>query len=364
MKLFTRLLIGISAALIAAAAFFSCAQQGPIKIGVISPLSGTGAVYADLRDGLQLAADEVNARGGVNKKKLELIVEDDHGKADEAVAAFEKIETRDRPLFFVSVLSSLTVPIKPLAAREKVILFALVAASPEITAGNKWVYRFYSGAAQEAEATSTIMQNLHVKKLGVLYVDDSYGGPVYALAKQQFVRTGGTIVGVPFDTKTTDFRPLIKKLLAMPAIYVIALAAHYPPILSQLKEMGYAGPIICGSGASLPTVTGLEAAQGAYVATSIIYNPSYLFARNARLKFEERFKRPFTQYAANGYDLIKMVAGLLESHEVSREGLKTQLEGGLMYSGVFGSLSLRRGEQSIAFPLFPGHIVNKSIKYQ
>ncbi len=113
MKPFTRLLIGISAALIAAAAFVSCTQEATIKIGVISPLSGTGAVYADLRDGLQLAADEVNARGGVNKKKLELIVEDDHGKADETVAAFGKIETRDRPLFFVSALSSLYRPDHP-----------------------------------------------------------------------------------------------------------------------------------------------------------------------------------------------------------------------------------------------------------
>ncbi len=364
MKLSTRLLIAGAAALFAVAAFVSCTQQGTIKVGVISPLSGAGAVYADLRDGLQLAADEVNARGGVNKKKLELMVEDNHGKADEAVTAFEKIETRDRPLFFVSALSSLTVPITPLAAREKVILFALVAASPEITAGNEWIYRFYSGAEQEADAASTIIQNLHVKRLGVLYIDDNYGGPIYALAKQRLAKTGNTIIGIPFDTKTTDFRPQIKKLMDMSAIYVVALAAHYSPILSQLREAGYTGPIICGSGASLPTVTELEAAQGAYVATSIIYNPSYLFARNARVQFEERFKRPFTQYAANGYDLIKLVAGLLENHEVSRESLKKLLEGGLMYSGVFGSLSLRPGEQSIAFPLFPGQIVNKSIKYQ
>ncbi|HUX13608.1 MAG TPA: ABC transporter substrate-binding protein [Spirochaetia bacterium] len=364
MKLFTRLLIGGAAALIATAAFVSCTQQGTIKIGVISPLSGTGSVYADLRDGLQLAADEVNARGGVNKKKIKLIVEDDHGKADEAVAAFEKIEARDRPLFFVSVLSSLSVPIAPLAAREKVILFALVTASPEITVGNEWVYRFYSGAEEEADAVATIIANLRVKKLGVLYVDDSYGGPIYELTKQRFTHVGRTIIGIPFDTKTTDFRPQIKKLMDTSAIDVIALAAHYPLILSQLKEAGYTGAIICGSGASLPSVTGLEAAQGAYVATSIIYNPSYMFARNARLQFEDRFKRPFTQYAANGYDLIKLVAGLIENHEVSRESLKTLLEGGLMYSGVFGSLSLRPGEQSIAFPLFPGQIVNKSIKYQ
>jgi len=359
-----RLLVVGAAALIALAAFVSCTHQNAIKIGVISPLSGTGAVYADLRDGIQLAADEVNARGGVNKKKFELIIEDNHGKADEAVAAFSKIESVDHPLFFVSALSSLSIPVAPLAAREKVILFALVTASPEITVGNKWVYRFYSGAKQEVDAVSTIIRNLHVKRLGVLYIDDSYGKPVYELAKQSFARFSDTIIGVPFDTKTTDFRPQITKLKENSAIYVIALAAHYPLILSQLKEMGYAGNIICGTGASLPSVTDLETAQGAYVATSIIYNPSYMFARNARLKFEDRFKRPFTQYAANGYDLIKLVAGLIENHEASRESLKVLLEGGLMYSGVFGSLSLRPGEQNIDFPLFPGRIVNKSISYQ
>jgi len=358
-----RLLL-VAAASFALAGLVSCAKQQPIKIGVLVPLTGTGSVLVDLKDGLTLAVDELNARGGINGRKLQLIVEDDHSNAEEAVADFGKLEASAHPLFFVSALSYLTVPLAPLAAKANVVLFALAVASPEITVGNDWVFRFYSGAAEEASAAATIIQNLGVKRLGILYINDSYGKPVYDLTTQLLPATRDSTIAIPFDVQTTDFHAQIGTLMDTSAIYVIALAANYPTILSQLREMSYRGKIICGSGAALPSTIQMDPTQGVYVAAPVIFNPSYLFAREAKARFEGRFSKPFSQYSANGYDLIKMVGGLLENEKVTRSSLKALLGKGLMYSGTFGSLVLRPGEQSIPFALYPTQVVDKSLKYQ
>src|SRR5262245_55009449 len=65
---------------------------GAVRIGVINSLTGPYTAYSEpVRDGLQLALDEINAKGGIRGRKIELVVEDDGGSADAAVKAFEKL---------------------------------------------------------------------------------------------------------------------------------------------------------------------------------------------------------------------------------------------------------------------------------
>ena len=73
----------ISAIALAAAASLGTARAADIKIGVAEALSGPAAQYGvSIRNGFQMAADEINAAGGVNGNKIELVIEDEHGKKD------------------------------------------------------------------------------------------------------------------------------------------------------------------------------------------------------------------------------------------------------------------------------------------
>ena len=74
--------------------------------------------------------------------------------------------------------------------------------------------------------------------------------------------------------------------------------------------------------------------------------------------FESRYNKQFDFNAANGYDVIRILGGLLQNEELSRDNVKRILDEGFIYSGVFGSIDALPGEHDIAFILFPSQIVN------
>jgi len=80
--------------------------------------------------------------------------------------------------------------------------------------------------------------------------------------------------------------------------------------------------------------------------------------------FESRYNKQFDHNAANGYDLIKILAGLLENEELSRDNVKRILDNGFSYSGVFGSIDALPGEHDIAFPLYPAQVVDGKLEFR
>jgi ABC-type branched-subunit amino acid transport system substrate-binding protein len=104
--------------------------------------------------------------------------------------------------------------------------------------------------------------------------------------------------------------------------------------------------------------------DGVYIAAPIIHNPGYLYAKEASDKFEARYKKPFDQWAASGYDFITLLPGLLKDRKVSRQGVRDALAGGFEYSGVFGHLRVKPGEHDMTFLFYPAQIVDGSLKYR
>ncbi|MDY7031654.1 MAG: hypothetical protein SVY10_07060 [Thermodesulfobacteriota bacterium] len=102
---------------------------------------------------------------------------------------------------------------------------------------------------------------------------------------------------------------------------------------------------------------------GVYLAAPIIYNPNFLFAKEVHKKYEALYKKPLSHQAAKGYDFMKLLAGLLEDEEVSRENVKRLLEEGFIYPGVFGDLDVKPGEHDISLPLHPAQIIDDKVKY-
>ncbi len=75
-------------------------------------------------------------------------------------------------------------------------------------------------------------------------------------------------------------------------------------------------------------------------------------------------RRQFDHNAANGYDIIKILGGLLENEELSRDNVKRILDEGFSYSGVFGSVEVLPGEHDISFPLFPSQVVDGKLVFR
>ena len=101
------------------------AQAADIKIGVAAALSGGAAQYgAAIRNGFQLAADEINAAGGINGDKIVLAIEDEQGKKEDAINVFKKLIFQDKVLMtFGPTLSNSAQAADPIAQAAKTVAF-------------------------------------------------------------------------------------------------------------------------------------------------------------------------------------------------------------------------------------------------
>ncbi|MBI4707191.1 MAG: ABC transporter substrate-binding protein [Candidatus Omnitrophica bacterium] len=339
-------------------------KKEAIKIGAILPLSGASSQVGEAqRNGMMLAIDEINSWGGINARKIELIIKDSKTDKQEGKKAFEKIEAAHHPLIYISSLSTVSLELVPPADENKVVVVGLAATAPELTKQSKWVFRYFSLAENQVPPMLSILEELQVKKLGMIYINDEYGRSFFELARKGFERTGGIIRGEPYDGKKADFKEQIAKLKDTSAIYVVVRSDHLKDIFKQLKEEGFIGVIVAAGNVSVPSIKDLAEANGIYLVSPIIYHPNFLYAKKVGKRYEAKYGKPFDHYAANGYDIIKLLAGILEDEEIERNNMKRLLEEGFIYHGIFGEIILNPGERNINFPLYPAQIIDGRIKY-
>jgi len=338
-------------------------KKRPIKIGAIISLSGPASNLVDVRDGMVLAADEINSRGGINGRKIELIIEDSKTNPQEGIKAFNRIQAAHNPVLYVSTLSHVSLALSPLAEQNEVVLIGLVVGNPAFAERKKWTFRYYSSAETEVPPIIKILRELKIKKIGILYSNEKYGTSFFTSLKEAFEKSGGTIKSKSFDIKDFDYREEIGILRNMEAIYAVGFPKHLMEVLRQLKEENYNGIILGPSAATSSPVRKLPAANGTYVAAPIIYDPKYLFARKVKEKYQARYDKSLNHQSANGYDCLKLLAGLLEDKKVSRESVRDLLEQGFSYPGIFGTLVVKPGEHDISFPLHPAQIIDGEVKY-
>jgi len=135
-----------------------------IKIGVTLAETGPGSgIGIENRDGMLMAVDEINSRGGIDGRHIELIIVDNETNPEKAKKDFLEIEETHAPLMYISSLSTISTAVSPLAEENEVVLMAIDAVATNITVDKQWTYRYYPTAKIEAEAISRILDDLNVK---------------------------------------------------------------------------------------------------------------------------------------------------------------------------------------------------------
>ncbi|MDY7030667.1 MAG: ABC transporter substrate-binding protein [Thermodesulfobacteriota bacterium] len=339
-------------------------REETIKIGAILPLTGVGErIGIEARDGMLLAVDGINSRKGINGRKIQLIFEDSKTDPQEGKRAFHRIEKTHRPLFYVSVLSTISMAVASLSEENRVVLFGIITATTVFTKKKEWVFRYYHTAELDARSLLSILQELRVKNLGIIYINDEYGVSVLERVRKEFQAKGGIIRSESFKTREVDYKGQIEKLKDLEAICFIGFVPHIQKAFKQLRKADYDGIILSAAGACDPVITNMPEANGVYVSAPIIFDPDYLYARGAKERYEAKYNKPFNMFAASNYDFLICIAGLLKDKKISRENLRVVLEQGFMYPGVFGFLDVKPGEHEINFPLHPARIVDGKLQY-
>lgn len=336
-----------------------------IRIGAILSLTGNSSEYGqNMRDGILLAMEEINKRGGVNGSKIDVAIEDSKSDPKAAVEAFNRMELSRPPLFYLTSLSSVGMALAPLADERRVVLVGLVTSATSFTRGHEYVYRYWYLNQADIRPLMVFLQGLKVKKLGIIYSNEAYGMEEQQLLSKAFAEAGGKVAEQSFELSAADIHPQLQALKDQDAIFVATLGDSLTSAIRQLRESKYAGAVLMPSVAANPAAFAMPEMQGVYLSSPIIYNQAYLYARDAGGKFSARYQKPLNHWAASGYDFVKLISGLLEDRAISRQGVHDALAGGFEYSGVFGHVRLRSGEHDLTFPLYPAQILNGTLNFR
>ena len=219
-------LFSTSAALFALAfAAPAYAQSGePIKIGVIAEAQAVAG--ASIPQAAQLAADEINAAGGVNGRKIELVTYDNHSSAAESVRAFQRAATEDHVnAVIASYISEVVLALEPWTGRLKTVMVTPGAASDVITQNiakdyNNLKYTFHgyltsTSLADQvcAAAKDLLVDDLHMKSAVVMSEDAAWTTPLDAEYIKCLPEVGLKVLDhIRVSPDTTDFTPIFNKI--------------------------------------------------------------------------------------------------------------------------------------------------------
>jgi branched-chain amino acid transport system substrate-binding protein len=213
-------------------------DQGPIRIGVIAEAQAVAGSSIPLA--AQLAADEINAKGGVDGRKIEIVSYDDHSSSAEAVRAFQRAVNEDHVnAVIASYVSEVVLALEPWSARLKTIMITPGAASDVITANiakdyehNKYTFHGYltsgalSGLVCDA-AKDVLVDGLKMKTAVIMSEDAAWTTPLDAGYEDCLLKIGLKVLDhIRFSPDTTDFTPIFNKIEGEKPDVIITGVSH------------------------------------------------------------------------------------------------------------------------------------------
>lgn len=338
-------------------------QPEPIRIAVIIPLTGSNAYMSEARDAMVIAADEINRWGGVSGRSLEIIFADSESNPELAKQEFTRLNEEYEPILFISALSSVSLVLADLAEEAEVPLLGLLTSVGNFTEGRDWVFRYYFQTESEASPIVEALSDLGVSSVGIIRSDDVYGTEIAELVKEGFEARGGSVEIVPVAGSDTDFADEVANASDNDAIYVATLRGQLVPVLTDINLSGFQGPVLAVSGASAPSVRLVPEVEGVYTASPLLYNHAYHLGTALIEKFQDRYDTLISHQGATGYDVVRLIAGLLDNQNVSREGLRMMLGSGFVFTGTLGIIEVSQGEHEFNFLLYPSRVEGGEVVY-
>lgn len=320
MKLRTPLLL---AALLAASFTASAAD---IKLGVAHALTGGASQYGTvIRNGIQLAAEEINAKGGINGNKIALVVEDEQGKKEECINVFKKLIFQDKVLMiFGPTLSNSMFAAGPVANAAKTVVFGTSNTAIGITDIGPYIFR---NSVMEMDVlpvtVATAVKHYGIKKVAVIYGnDDAFTKSGYDVFKKVLAEQKLPVTTTETYVKgDVDFKAQLTKIKASApdAIVCSCLAEEAANIMLQARTLGIRAPFIGGNGFNSPKLFEIsrQAGNGTFVGSPWANTNPAPINQKFIAAYQKRYHSAPNQFAAQGYDAMLTVAAALQGVKLS-----------------------------------------------
>lgn len=349
-----KLWIGISVIVFVALAIILIAvtqtkkEPKEIKIGAVLPMTGDAALAGmNTREGIELAVEEINRKGGINGTRVKVIYEDTKADPKTGVAAVNKLIKVDKATYIIdNSISTVTLAIAPICEKNRTVLLATGATAPKISEAGDFIFRIWNSDALEGEEMAMYAINtLKLIKVGILYTNNDYGIGLKDVFQSVFNKKGLDLSIVEsFEQGEQQLGTQLAKLItAQPeAIYLVGYSKDCIKIFQQARELRYKG-VWLGTTVMLdPTV--IDAVKKAnyelYYPIPILPDPSSPAIKSFREKFFAKYQKNPPALADVGFDAVMLLERVIKpggGH--NGEVIRKNLMGLKGYEGASGLIA-------------------------
>lgn len=336
-------------------------SSGPIVIGAILPLSGdTGAVGVPIRNAATLAVKEINEKGGINGRPLQLEVKDSGCDARMAVnATLELIDNWHVPVIFGGGCSSETLAAAPLTERAQVILFSPSATNSEITTAGDYVFRNAPSDINQGRLLAEAAYSQGYKRVGVLSEEKDYTIGIMNVFHTRLKSLGGEAITETYHSETSDVKDQITALQNQKVdalLVVIQSPSKADMIFETLKTVGWSVPLLGND-----VVVGADEALRRYAKETegLIGADFDIDETNERYQeflrvYEIAFSAPpdFALYAALSYDAMHLIGEAIQEVGANSSSIQQYLTKVVNRVGAAGLLTLDENGDPVS-----GHVL-------
>jgi branched-chain amino acid transport system substrate-binding protein len=302
-----------------------------IRIGLMAPLTGFAAADGlSVLQSVQLAVDQVNAKGGVLGKQVELFYVDDAANAKEAVGLARKLVQMDKVVAVVGGSYSMpTRAVAPLFQEFEIPLVAGYAVHPDITVAGDFCFRNgFLGTVEGRGAGVAAVDMLKAKTVGMLTMDNDFGRTMAEGFEQYVVSKGAKVVySQVYPLGEKDFMPYLTAIKEADPDVVLASGyyAEAAGIVKQAYELKLRTQILGEEGYDSPKfveLAGEEAANGTIIVTNLDRDDERPVVQAFIKEYRERYGMEPDMVGASNYDAFMIItdaierAGTTDAHKV------------------------------------------------
>lgn len=295
--------------------------KGDIILGMATPLSGSSAAIGPyMKNGAQLAVNEINDKGGVLGRKLKLVVEDEACDPKTAAAAAAKLVTEGTMVSVGGYCSSATLPTLSIFGKANIPMIIPAANSNDLLKGNnKNVFLLNGTGAQQAQAAVDFMKKSGAKAVALVDDNTSYSKDITTRTAED--AKGDASVKIATQQSVTagesDYSAAVTAIMRANSDFVYWTGYYQEGglIIKQLKAAGYKGKIMVADGSvdkQLITIAGQDNAQGVFA--TMTQTPQTIPGGDAWIsKYKAAFNADPGPYSTQSYDAVRVAAEAIKN---------------------------------------------------
>jgi branched-chain amino acid transport system substrate-binding protein len=332
--------------------------QGTIKVGVITSITGSLAAFGEAhKNGYAIALDEINTKGGVLGKKVELDFYDDQSKPDQAVQGVSKLVDQDGvPIILGSYSSESTKAIVgSVTQRETPLIIPTATADNVMDSKSPWVFRICAGANDYAKETIAFLKaNGAPKTMAIVYENTNFGQSNMKAMVAEAKAAGINLVAVEsYEAKAPDYKAVLQRVKqANPeVIYFCSYLLDATTLMRQSREVDLNPKFYTSSGtgfaaAEFPTDKGAgKNAEYTFSVSQWLPEAKWPGSKEFDAEYFKRFNSHPAYHAIQAYAALKVAAAAINNAKSAEPAkIRDAIKNINLTSTPFGPIKFENGQ--------------------